>query len=102
MGRRKKKTSDIEKLLKKRTGKDSDSSDDEIDHDNNENRKSRAVSRVTRDYDIDVQLKEGESPNLILYRYRWVVLATYFMSSAATGSLQGSLSTNREIIFQAF
>ena len=54
------------------------------------------------DYDIDVDLKEGEAPNLILYKYRWVVLAAYFMSSAATGSLQGSLGTNREIYVQAY
>jgi MFS transporter, FLVCR family, MFS-domain-containing protein 7 len=45
-----------------------------------------------------VKLKENEAPTLILYKYRWVVLFAYFLSSAATGSIQGSLSTNRKII----
>ncbi len=58
--------------------------------------------KSTRDYEINVNLKKGEVANLVLYKYRWVVLASYFMSSAATGSLQGSLSTNREIYVQAF
>jgi sugar phosphate permease len=42
--------------------------------------------------------KNNENPGLILYRYRWVVLIAYFLTSAATGSVQGSLSTNRKII----
>jgi FLVCR family feline leukemia virus subgroup C receptor-related protein len=48
--------------------------------------------------DIDVVVKEEEKPGLILYSYRWVVLISFFLSSAATGSVQGSLSTNRKII----
>jgi hypothetical protein len=43
-------------------------------------------------------LKEDEKPSLILYKYRWIVLAAYFLTSSATGALQGSLSTNRDII----
>lgn len=50
------------------------------------------------DYDIPVHLREDEKPNLILYRYRWVVLFAFFLTSAATGAVQGSLSTNRAII----
>lgn len=50
------------------------------------------------DYDIDVKLREDEKPNLILYKYRWVVLFAFFLTSAATGAVQGSLSTNRAII----
>jgi MFS family permease len=46
----------------------------------------------------NTRLEEGENPGLILYRYRWVVLFAYFLTSAATGSVQGSLSTNRKII----
>jgi hypothetical protein len=73
--------------------------DDDISE---ENDTSLNEAKSTRDYEINVDLKKGESANLVLYRYRWVVLASYFMSSAATGSLQGSLSTNREIYVQAF
>jgi hypothetical protein len=50
------------------------------------------------DYDIDVKLKEGDKPSLILYKYRWVVLFAYFLTSTSTGALTGSLSTNRAII----
>ena len=53
--------------------------------------------KTAAEYDIDVKLKENEKPSLILYKYRWVVLAAYFMSSAATGAVTGSLSTNRKI-----
>jgi MFS family permease len=45
-----------------------------------------------------VQLKEGENPSLILYKYRWVVLCSFFFTSCSTGVLTGSLSTNRGII----
>ena len=42
------------------------------------------------------------SPNqravIILSRYRWIVLLSFFLSSAATGSVQGSLSTTKKII----
>jgi hypothetical protein len=51
-----------------------------------------------KDYDIDVKLKENEKPSLILYKYRWVVLFTFFLTSCSTGALTGSLSTNRGII----
>jgi hypothetical protein len=37
--------------------------------------------------DIDSEVKEEEKPGLILYRYRWVVLFSFFLSSAATGSV---------------
>jgi len=43
-------------------------------------------------------LKEGDKPSLILYKYRWVVLFAYFLTSTSTGALTGSLSTNRAII----
>ena len=33
-----------------------------------------------------------------MYSYRWVVLASFFFTSAATGAVQGSLSTNRKVI----
>jgi len=58
----------------------------------------RTKSDERRDYEIDFELREDERPSLILYKYRWIVLATYFLASSATGALQGSLSTNREII----
>ncbi len=51
-----------------------------------------------KDYDINVVLQENEKPSLILYKYRWVVLGAFFMTSCSTGILIGSLSTNREII----
>jgi hypothetical protein len=92
-------------LTKKLNGvKRDDSSDLDISEDNSPKLdENKLVDRKsTVDYDIDVKLKDGEAPNLILYKYRWVVLAAYFMSSAATGSLQGSLSTNREIYVQAY
>jgi sugar phosphate permease len=47
---------------------------------------------------VRVELEENETPNLILYKYRWVVLFAYFLTSSSTGALQGSLSTNRNII----
>ena len=51
------------------------------------------------DYDdIDVIVEDDDKLGLILYKYRWVVLISFFLSSAATGSVQGSLSTNRKII----
>ena len=39
------------------------------------------------DYSINIKLKEHEKPSLILYKYRWVVLAAFFFTSAATGSV---------------
>ena len=85
--------------VKREESSELDISEDHTD----EQEDNKLMNRKTaRDYDIDVDLKEGEAPNLILYKYRWVVLAAYFMSSAATGSLQGSLSTNREIYVQAY
>ena len=56
------------------------------------------TSRTFVEYDIKIDPNDNAVPNLILYRYRWVVLAAYFLTSAATGSVQGSLSTNRKII----
>ena len=44
------------------------------------------------EYDIDVQLKENEVPNLILYKYRWVVLFSFFLSSLSIGTVFGSLN----------
>jgi hypothetical protein len=51
-----------------------------------------------KDYNIDVELKDNEKPSLILYKYRWIVLLSFFMTSCSTGALSGSLSTNRNII----
>ena len=51
-----------------------------------------------KDYDIDVTLRGDEKPSLILYKYRWVVLFAFFLTSCSTGALTGSLSTNRGII----
>ncbi len=56
------------------------------------------MKKQKKDYDIQFVLKEDEKPSLILYKYRWIVLAAYFLTSSATGALQGSLSTNRDII----
>ncbi len=50
------------------------------------------------EYDLKVDLKEGETPGFILYRYRWVVLIAFFLTSAATGAVVASISTNRKII----
>jgi hypothetical protein len=54
--------------------------------------------KTTKDYDINIILTDQEKPNLILYKYRWIVLFAFFLTSSATGALQGSLSTNRDII----
>lgn len=54
------------------------------------------------DYDLQVELKEDEKPSLILYSYRWVVLFTYFLTSAATGVVAASLSTNRPIVMNIY
>lgn len=35
---------------------------------------------------------------MILYRYRWLVLLSFFLSSSSLGSVQGSLSTTKKII----
>jgi len=51
-----------------------------------------------KDYNINVQLQDYEKPSLILYKYRWIVLLSFFMTSCSTGVLTGSLSTNRDII----
>ncbi len=56
------------------------------------------MHRTTKDYDINIILTDQEKPNLILYKYRWIVLFAFFLTSSATGALQGSLSTNRDII----
>ncbi len=48
--------------------------------------------------DIKIKLKENEKPVIILYKYRWLVLISFFLSCAATGAVQGSLSTTRKII----
>jgi hypothetical protein len=48
---------------------------------------------VKRDYTvvdfpgIDADLKEGEAPALILYRYRWLVLISFFLSSSSIGAV---------------
>ena len=55
-------------------------------------------SSYKKDYNIDVELKGDEKPSLILYKYRWVVLFAFFLTSCSTGALTGSLSTNRDII----
>lgn len=47
---------------------------------------------------LNTELKEGESAALILYRYRWLVLFSFFLSSASIGAVQGSLSTTKKII----
>ena len=61
----------------------------------------RKVARKTvKDYDINVILTDQEKPSLILYKYRWVVLLAFFLTSSSTGVLTGSLSTNRDIIIK--
>lgn len=61
-------------------------------------KKSAVENKTFKDYDINVILTDQEKPNLILYKYRWIVLFAFFLTSSATGALQGSLSTNRDII----
>lgn len=39
-----------------------------------------------------MNLKENEAPNLILYKYRWVVLFSFFLSSMSIGTVFGSLN----------
>jgi len=57
------------------------------------------LDRTIVDYpDIKIKLKENEKPVIILYKYRWLVLISFFLSCAATGAVQGSLSTTRKII----
>jgi hypothetical protein len=58
----------------------------------------RKAHKSVKDYDINVILTDQEKPNLILYKYRWIVLLAFFLTSSSTGALQGSLSTNRDII----
>lgn len=60
--------------------------------------KALEKQNTVKDYDIKVVLGDQEKPNLILYKYRWIVLMAFFLTSSATGALTGSLSTNREII----
>jgi sugar phosphate permease len=76
---------------------DDDDYDDEIEQDDGNLRNSIA-NKSQADYEIDLNLKEHEAPSLILYKYRWFVLFSYFLSSTATGAVQGSLSENRAII----
>lgn len=52
-------------------------------------------------YDINIKLSKDQKPSLILYRYRWVVLFSYFLSSSAVGAVLGSLGTNRGIFDKA-
>ena len=47
-------------------------------------------------------LGDDDKPALILYRYRWLVLFSYFLSSSAIGVVQASLSTNRTIVDNVF
>jgi len=54
--------------------------------------------RIATRVDYDLKVDSEKAPALILYSYRWVVLASYFLTSAATGLMQGSLSTNRVIV----
>lgn len=61
-------------------------------------KKTAGEDKTVKDYDINVILTDQEKPNLILYKYRWIVLFSFFLTSSATGALQGSLSTNRNII----
>lgn len=68
--------------------------------DDSEHRESALFEE--RDYDLHVDLKEGEQPSLILYRQRWLVLLSYFLTSAATGIVTGSLSTNRVIVMNVY
>ena len=84
-----------ERILLRRKSKDYD----EIDEGNSGDLGVTKERPTFVDYQLeDCELEEHENPGLILYRYRWVVLAAYFLTSAATGSVQGSLSTNRRII----
>ena len=71
------------------------------EHTGSFNEKKKKVDiqhKTTKDYDINIILTDQEKPNLILYKYRWIVLFAFFLTSSATGALQGSLSTNRDII----
>ncbi len=60
---------------------------------------TRYRAKTIMDYPgLNTELKEGETAALILYRYRWIVLISFFFSSAAMGAVQGSLSTTKKII----
>jgi hypothetical protein len=78
------------------------SNDNDFDEDTGsfkeKNKKVALQHKTTKDYDINIILTDQEKPNLILYKYRWIVLFAFFLTSSATGALQGSLSTNRDII----
>ena len=65
---------------------DDDLDDDEIEVDNRQSGASEG-QKSNRDYDIDMNLKGNEQPSLILYKYRWVVLFAYFLTSTATGAV---------------
>ena len=96
-----------EKLKKKKTNakieEEAQRDEDDSDYDaeiEDEKRMSKfsESARSVKDYDINFHLKDNEAPSLILYKYRWIVLFAYFLSSTATGAVQGSLSENRAII----
>ena len=79
---------------KKRKDDDDDDdieSDDDDDDDGIHTLRTGSIAssmgKSAVDYDIDVNLKEHEKPSLILYKYRWVVLFAFFLTSAATGAV---------------
>ena len=67
-----------------------------------EDGKSKSHRTVALYEDIDSHIEDGQAASLILYKYRWVVLLAFFLSSTATGALTGSLSTNRSIIEEGY
>ena len=60
---------------------------------------------VSKDQGSEKSTLPGEvdsKTGYILYPYRWIVLLAFFLTSASTGIVQASLSTNRPIITNAY
>lgn len=82
----------------KKNNRDSDESLNEIDHlrdshsslvDSHVNTKHKSIV----EYDgLNLELRTNEAPNLILYKYRWVVLITFAMACMSIGCLIGSMN----------
>lgn len=65
-----------------------DDYDDELEIMNDKRQSNASLGDRSRiDYDIDIKFKDHETPSLILYKYRWVVLFAYFLTSTATGAV---------------
>lgn len=82
----------------KKNKRDSDESYHEIDH-LRDSQTSLMDSHVMSkhksivEYDgLNLELRPNEAPNLILYKYRWVVLISFAMACMSIGCLIGSMN----------